>query len=212
MMDFGALIRLQKKLPPDCPIRLTPFINDPLAFIGEKDLDREAQELKSALSTKCADDPALAEALKKIDENLVFIHRAEAAVAKLKLDAEKVFPGFECGARGALYQTERDISNTLWAEAFKMIGGAEVTFQMHVLFDGNTTWAQVLVLAKGPDAVLKKAVKHACVGDWEFKEMKGPENQAYVAEKKIALCEKAVDTMKAGMAVIAEIEKRTADN
>ena len=77
MVDFGDLIRLQKRMPPECPIRLTPFINDPLAFIGEKDLDRKAVELKSAVSSSCAGDPALADVLKKIDENRGDMSQAE---------------------------------------------------------------------------------------------------------------------------------------
>ena len=212
MLQFGDLIRMQKRLPADCTIRLTPFINDPLAFIGEKNLDKDVGKLKAALSGTSKGDISLSDALKKIDENLVFIRRAEAEVALLKKKAEKAFPGFECDARGALYQTEKNISNTLSVEAFKMAGTAELTFQMHALLDGKSTWAQVLVLSKGADNALKKAVKHACTGDWQFKEMKGPENQAYMAEKKICPGECAEETMKSGMAVVAEIEKRIADN
>ena len=179
MVDFAALIVLQRKLPPDCPLRVIPFLNDPLAFIGEKELEKKAAKLKECLAAAGAGE----EILKGVDSSLSLIRQAEKQLAKANDLLGKAFPGYECACRGSLFQTSpSEMKNTLWLEAFRQLGEFELTFQAHVSLDLKPEWAQVMVLSKARKPEMAEALKFFDGKGWSFKEVPVVTNHVYVLE------------------------------
>ena len=207
MVSFGDLIRLQKSLPRECPIRLIPFVNDPLAFVGEEGLDEKVETLKGMVQRCSGEDASTREVINKINENLGLIHEAEIRLSELKKEAEGIFEGYECTANSALYQTEKDISNTLWVEAFKQIDGIELVFQLHTSLDLKVVWARVSVLVGKPNETVVKLLKIHDGKGWRYSELTGPENRCYLLEKIIGTRDTVKEVMGEGLGVMNGINE-----
>jgi len=207
MIQFGDLIRLQKRLPANCPLRLAPFINDPLAFAGEKNLDADAGALKGLLEHSCAGDPVLPAVLEGIAESLCVIRKAEAALEKLRSEAGEIFAGYDVTATGSLYQSDTDISHTLWLEAFKEHDGMELVFQLHSTLELKATWSQVVVFLKnGADAAhMRTRMQALPAAGWSFSEQNGPELHALLLENRILGKQTARKSMEDGKRVLESV-------
>lgn len=202
-MDFAALINLQKKLPPECPLRVIPFLNDPLAFMGEQELEKKAGKLKECLKDAGAEE----EILKGVDSSLSLIQEAEKQLAKANGLVNKAFPGYECAGRGSLFQTSpSEMRNTLWLEAFRQLGEFELTFQAHVSLDLKPEWAQVMVLSKSRKEEMAEALKFFDGKGWSFKELPVVTNHVYVLEK--SLPSTLEELLKSARDVTKELEKK----
>ncbi len=202
-MDFAALILLQKKLPPDCPLRVIPFLNDPLAFIGEEELEKKAAKLKECLAAAGAGG----EILKGVDSSLSLIRQAEKQLAKANELLGKAFPGYECAARGSLFQASpSEMTNTLWLEAFRQLGEFELTFQAHVSLHLKPEWAQVMALSKARKAEMAEALKSFDGKGWSFKEVPVVTNHVYMIEKTMPVT--LEELLNSAREVTKELEKK----
>jgi len=205
MIDLGKLIELQKRLPPECPVRITPFLNDPLAFIGEEKLDEKAAKLRECLTQVGAPEEILA----AVSASLSLIHQAEKQLASAISMLEIFFPGYECDGRGSLLQvSSTEMRNTLWLEAFRQLGEYEFTVQMHVSLALAPEWAQILVLSKERKPEMAEALQFFDGKGWSFKEVEGPGNHVYLLEKVLADSTDLEQLLKSGREVADALEKK----
>ena len=211
-MNFNDIIRMQKKLPVDCPLRLAPILNDPLAFIGEANLAADAKKLKALLSETSKGDPALLQTIAKIDQNLILIKDAENALKQLEVEVNQIFDSFECTATGSLFQDDKSIANVLRVEAFKPINEIEILFQTHCEIGRKTVWAHtvaIVPISHSQEELLKKEMKKFDLVGWNFKELPSAEGKrAFALEKRISPGEDVKQTLEDGRKLIKEIEKK----
>ncbi|MDD5317547.1 MAG: hypothetical protein PHF51_02320 [Candidatus ainarchaeum sp.] len=206
-MQFNDLVRLQKQMPRECPVRLIPFINDPLAFVGEKNVGEDAAFLKLCLKNRAGADPALKEALEGIDESVAAIRKAEGALKEVEGRGREAFAGFDCSARSSLCQTDAGIEKTLCFDAFKEAGGAEISFQAHFTPGLKTVSARVVALPKGSGRQLGKAMKRFESAGWRL-EAAGPGSQGLALERKVSGNEALAETLIEGKRMLSGLEKK----
>lgn len=204
-MDLGTLSALQKKLPPDCPLRLIPFLNDPLAFMGEEKLGEKAAKLKECLK----EAGAAPDILEGVDASYSLIKQAEAQLAKALSLLGNVFSGYECAGRGSLLQTSPvEMRNTLWLEAFRQLGEFEFTLQAHVSLALTPEWAQLLILSKERKTEMADALKFFDGKGWAYKELQGPGNYVYLLDMAEPSSMSIEELLKKAREVAAELEKK----
>jgi len=205
VVDFATLVMLQKKIPLECPIRLIPFLNDPLAFMGEPELDEKQARLKACLKDIGAGEDVLA----ATDASLKLIRQAEKQLEQALSALNRFFSGYECAGRGSLFQTSpTEMKNTLWLEAFRQLGEYELTLQAHVSLDLKPEWAQLLVLSKERKEEMAQAMKFFDKHGWDFKELPGPGNHVYILEKAEPAQSTLEELLKSAREAAADLEKK----
>jgi len=188
-LNLMEIARVQKELGTSCELSLSPFLNDPLAFLDEKDLDKKVDQLRAELARVMEEKPVLKDhigiALAKINENQKIIKRAQKRLEQLVKITEENFSGWEITGRSSLYQpTGFNMLQTLWVEAFKEKDGVELSFEAHVGLDKSCELALIKAVTKQKNESVRQKMKKFNGDEWEYMHRPEPFGHVYTLKRR----------------------------